>query len=298
MSSIIHLPNQNRSLTSQPSPQTVISHNTEVDLFFPVQLVPAAARVGNSFLDSDYQAVIRTDNHQVLAIHGPGYHLIDNREVFGAFDEALQQSILDKTGLYWTNELANNGARSVRTYIFPAHSFKIGRDDDVVDLRIQVINSYDGSSAFTTLVGGYRVLCTNGLVIGKTFSQTYTKHTKGFDLTAILERINHTIDVYCHNAKQWHQWSNRTINDMQAQTIINHIPSISERLHTTLMNYYQKEKRQLGPTLWALFNALTYWSSHEKIKASSLNNRASIVLNRENRVRAVLNTESFNKLAA
>jgi hypothetical protein len=58
---------------------------------------------------------------------------------------------LDKEGMYWKDELTYGGARSVRTYVFPAHSFRIGRSDDVVDLRVQVINSYDGSSAFTTL---------------------------------------------------------------------------------------------------------------------------------------------------
>ncbi len=168
----------------------------------------------------------------------------------------------------------------------------------MVDLRIQVINSYDGSSAFTTLVGGYRLICTNGLVIGKTFAHTYTKHTKDFDLSAILERINSAIDIYCNNARVWHRWTDRTISDNQAEAVIAYLPGLSERLNTTLLDYYQNEKRELGPTLWALFNALTYWSSHEKVKRSSSANRASIVLNRENRVRTVLNAEPFLKLAA
>ena len=301
MNQVVRLPVESRRALTEQKPQVVVTTPIEPigsDLFFPVQLVPAAAMVGNSFLESDHQAVIRLDTHQVLAVHGPGYNLITNREVFSAFDEALNDSVLDKEGMYWKDELAYNGARSVRTYVFPAHSFRIGRSDDVVDLRVQVINSYDGSSAFTTLVGGYRLICTNGLVIGKTFAHTYTKHTKGFDLGAILERINSAIDVYCNNARDWNRWSSRTISDAQATDVIRAVPAVTERLADNLMEYYQGEKRQLGPTLWALFNALTYWSSHEKVKSTSEGNRPSVVLNRENRVRSVLNSEPFLKLAA
>ena len=151
---VVRLPVEARkALTSRP--QIVVTEAINEDLFFPVKLVPAAAQLGNSFLESDHQAVIRLDTNQVLAVHGPGYNLIENREVFGAFDAALGQSALDKSDMYWKDEIANGGARSIRTYVFPSHSFRIGRSDDVVDLRVQVINSYDGSSAFSTLVGGY-----------------------------------------------------------------------------------------------------------------------------------------------
>ena len=75
----------------------------------------AVAMVGNSFIESDHQAVIRMDTHQVLAVHGPGYNLITNQEVFGAFDEALGDSVLDKTDMYYRDEVAYNGARAVRT---------------------------------------------------------------------------------------------------------------------------------------------------------------------------------------
>lgn len=293
---VVRLPVEARQALTR-SPQSIVIEPEGEDLFFPVKLVPAAARIGNTFLESDYQAVVRLDTNQVLAVHGPGYNLIENREVFGAFDEALSQSVLDKDGMYWKDELANNGARSVRTYVFPAHSFRIGRSDDVVDLRVQVINSYDGSMAFTTLVGGYRLICTNGMVIGKTFAHTYTKHTKGFELGTILERIDNAIEIYAQNAREWHRWTDRTITDVQVNQVIATLPGNSERLTNNLMDYYQNEKRHLGPTLWALFNALTYWSSHEKVKTTSAANRPGIVLNRENRVRTVLNSEPFQRLA-
>ena len=148
-------------------------HQLTSPLFFPVELVPAHARRGNSFLESDYQAVVRTDTHEVMGVHGPGYRLVTNQEVFTAFDEALHRSALNLNGMTCNDQISHNGARAVRTYVFPEHSFRIGRHDDVVDLQLRVVNSYDGSTAFSAIVGAYRLVCTNGLIIGNKWAQTY-----------------------------------------------------------------------------------------------------------------------------
>ena len=292
-----------RSPSSESRELTTISNNntppfSTAGLFFKVRLVPIKADLGYEYLRSDYQAVVRTDTHQILGVHGADYKLVTNEEVFDAFDRALHRSVLNLDGMTVRDELSHQGARSIRTYIFPAHGVKIARVGDVVDLRLQVINSYDGSCAFSTLLGGYRLICTNGMVIGKTFSQSYARHTQGFNLSFILERLNQTIDVYCENTDQWQHWSRITVTNGEVENVLKIFPQSNETLNERLLALYHEERQSLGPTLWALFNALTHFSTHEKVKSTAQANRPAITLQRENKVRTVLNSPEWRRLAA
>ena len=58
------------------------------------------------------------------------------------------------------------------------------------------------------------------------------------------------------------------------------------------------ESNNAGSTVWALYNAATRWSTHTPVRQSSEPNRASIVLDRERRVRQFMHSRAFKKLAA
>jgi len=50
--------------------------------------------------------------------------------------------------------------------------------------------------------------------------------------------------------------------------------------------------------LWALYNAATYWATHEGVRTSSRDNLAAIVLEREARVARMVESGAFQCLAA
>lgn len=52
----------------------------------------------------------------------------------------------------------------------------------------------------------------------------------------------------------------------------------------------------VGTTAWALFNALTYWSTHGDVRPGSEATRPTTVLRREEQVRRTLNTPAFREL--
>lgn len=268
------------------------------NLFFPVAVVPAGAVIDDELVSSEYQAVIRTDTHQVLGIHGMAYKLLSNQDAFNAFDEALYESSLDLSDMRIKNEMSHNGGRAYRTYNFPAHSIAIGRKNDLVNLKLQVSNSYDASLAFSTRLGGYRLLCTNGMVIGTTFMHQSMKHTKALDLGNVVSRLNQAIGIYLDSSSEWQRWSRRRISQEQAKNIIEAFPGSNDKLHTLLLDTYQQETAELGPTVWALFNALTHYSTHHGVRRSSEGNAASIRLQRENRVQSLISSPEWQRLAA
>lgn len=296
MNAIARLSSPRREMTSPVIANHFASPGDNV--YFPVKLVPVKAEFDDEYLPSDFRAVVRTDTNQVLGIHGPDYKLITNYEAFDAFDTALSRSALDLDGMTIKDELSYGGARTIRTYVFPNHAVNIGRVGDIVNLQLRVVNSYDGSTAFSTLLGGYRLVCTNGLVIGKTFTQNYARHTKGFSISSMLEGLNQTIDTYFDTADQWRRWATIGLTDFQVEEVLKTLPQTNDRLHERLLALYRIEKSEMGPSMWAFYNALTHYSTHEKMKSTSQANRASVILQREQRIRTVLNSEPWKRLTA
>ena len=65
----------------------------------------------------------------------------------------------------------------------------------------------------------------------------------------------------------------------------------------TLYFQWLSERRQLGTTGWALYNAMTNWATHAvPIKRTSINNVASIRVDRLEKVRKTLNNKMLPML--
>ena len=274
-----------------------MSNLEKVDPFFPVALSPVHANWNTQSVQSDYQAVVRTDTGTVLGIHGPGYKLVTNKETFDAFDIALNDSHLALDNYSYKDALSYDGARAVRTYVFPNHILVV-KIDDYINLRLQITNSYDGSSAFCVILSGYRLICTNGAVIGDSFMHSVSRHTKGFDISDLISRLQTSVDTYQSVGNKWRSWARRFITEDEVKDVLQHLPGINDKLSERLLELYHAEQGLTGPTVWAFYNALTSYSTHDPVRASNQANRSSIVLQRENRVRSLLNSDSFRRLAA
>jgi Domain of unknown function (DUF932) len=280
---------------NKPSTQPAVpDHSDAASIYFPVAL--RDVHVNGRTVDG-YRAVVREDTGEVLGIHGDGYKLVPNRQVFPAFEDALSCSELNLSGMTVSDAVSHGGAKTARTYRFPEHRCLID-DQDSVDLQLRVVNSYDGSMAFSCLVGGFRLLCSNGMVIGQSFAQSYGRHTRGLDISGMIIKMENALLLYLDQSSQWRRWAGREIGHDDASRVFSKIPGMNERLHKKLMAYWHKERQMLGPTLWALYNAATYWSTHEAVRRSSSGNRQAIVLQREQRVRSMINGPAFSKLAA
>ncbi len=270
------------------------------DIYFPVVETPMTAFYnGEYFEDPTRKTILRTDTNQVLGVHKNSYKLVKNEDIFPQFEEALHHSALKTDGLQVKHQLSHSGAKTVRSYIFPEHTVDVNPTiGDKVSMELKVINSYDGSYAFQSMIGGNRLACLNGMVAFETFLQTYGKHTSRLDPSCVLRQMNKALEVYMQQEKYWQQWAITPIVDQSVINIINKIPGITEPLSEKLMGYYRDEEAVMGNTVWAMFNALTYWSTHEDVRSSSQGNVASIQLEREQRIRKAMQTTEFQALAA
>ena len=266
----------------------------ESPAYFPVDLLDVDVP---GFDAGAFQAVVRQDTRKVLGVHRRGYHLIPNREIFSRFEDVLFNSGIDLQGLEVKDELAQEGRMVVRSYIFPAvqNEPKVG---DIVSFALKVTNSYDGGAAFRAFMSGLRLVCTNGMVVPSDKSSTvYGRHTSGFSPDRAVTKILHAVDAFLLWGRNWEKWSDREIGPEDVSTVFESMPDINPRVMARLEAAWSVESGQAGNTVWALYNALTRWSTHAEVRPSAAHNRAAIVLDRESRVDQVIRGQAFRRLA-
>lgn len=266
----------------------------ESPAYFPVDLVDVNVP---GFDAGAFQAVVRQDTRKVLGVHRRGYHLVPNREIFSRFEDVLFNSGIDLQGLEVKDALAQEGRMVVRSYIFPAvqNEPKVG---DIVKFALKVTNSYDGGSAFRALMSGLRLVCTNGMVLpSDKMSAVYGRHTSGFSPDRAASKILHAVDAFLLWGRNWEKWSDREIGHEDATKVFESMPNINPRIMARLEDAWSVESGQAGRTVWALYNALTRWSTHAEVRPSAAHNRATIVLDRESRVDQVIRGQAFRRLA-
>ncbi len=232
-----------------------------------------------------HKAIVEEDTGRIISVVGKGYNLVQNSEIIPQYEDAIARSNLNTAGMYRDIQYSHDGARTIVSYTFPAHRVAITEGDEM-DLQINVLNSYDGSWKFMSLVGAYRLLCTNGQIIGDNFSAYYGKHTKSLDVDYAIHKLENALDVYLDNADLWKKYTTSKVSLSEAYHILESLSNGSKRMFEELQVTYQKYVFEMGHNLWAVFNTLTDWSTHTKVRNES--NKPSIVIGREQRVRKVL----------
>lgn len=268
-------------------------------MYFPVEArgVSVSDADGSPQSNKRYRAIVRTDTQEVLGIHSRHYKVVPNESLFRAFDEALRTSDLDLQGLAIEDHVNYGGRRVIRNYRFPGITAE-PRVGDIVELRISVVNSFDCANAFSAQVGGLRLWCLNGAVSLQRSASVYGRHTSGFDNARALTKINEAIEHYLVTARDWSEWSQRELTRSEVQAALEAFPDLNPKLLQQMEWTWAIESAYAGSTVWALYNATTRWATHGRIREASEANRASIVLDRERRVRQFMRSRAFRKLVA
>ena len=280
------------SLSNVRNLRTATAEKGQPDnIFFPVGLVPLREMTG--LKDDGLQAVLRQDTNTVLAVHGRRYKLTLNQEIYEMVERLISRTPNLRTdGMYVQDSLTHAGGRTIRSYVFPEHTITTGQGDETL-LRISVMNSYDGSCNMQVFVGGYRIVCANGMVIGADLARYSSRHTNTFDEGLIKHRIAAALTNFLEVGPIWRKWAVTPCSHESALAVLAELAGSSESTLKDLESYWVEERAALGSNIWALFNAMTYWSTHQKVKESSVGNKAAIVLGREARVSRTLTHDLF-----
>lgn len=135
------------------------------------------------------------------------YTLAQHHDVAAKCFEGIRLAGVDPTPLRCEVGLTELGEwMNLRIY-FPEQFDYRHAEDDRLALKVECYNSVDGSSRLILLLGWFRFVCTNGLVIGETKTVLRDIHNQNLDLSRISEAIVEGFEKVQNDLSRMDEWN-------------------------------------------------------------------------------------------
>jgi len=168
-----------------------------------------------------HKAIVGIDEagvHQVHAISSNKYNLIQHEDAFEIVQDALFKN--PEFGSFVSQaDFSPDGSKMRATIRFPEVDFKI-RTGDTVNPTIEIFNSYDLSWKFQLLFGAFRLVCSNGLIIGENFLHTKKRHMPSLDIEAVSSQLSEAMEIFSKQTELWKSWADEVLAPKQVEKVI------------------------------------------------------------------------------
>jgi hypothetical protein len=209
-----------------------------------------------------------------MSVVSTSYRTVSNEEIFNSFLRNVIDSGIDATDAEVNVKFANNGAKTMVDFRFPNETITTAGDTSPTQLQIVALNSFDGSTRYVTKVGGFRIKCLNGQIIGKTVGAYSSTHNPSLDVDAGAAKVIAMLQNFRTAGEYWTSMMARRINDDTAMAVIgqffnvdhNDQKAMSTKTVLTVVNKWDAYSNELGPNAYALYNALTDYVTHKTYK--------------------------------
>ena len=232
--------------------------------------------VEHHVVDPDHSMVVRTDTRQSLGVVGSRYKVVQMKDAFGFFDEALGENaaIIDSVGMI------NKGRTGFMIAKLPECVEIVPGDE--IERYLMFTNSYDGSTPVTCLFMANRLACTNQLNASMRKSKNCVKirHTKNAKIRIKeAHRILKANEAYWEHMKAALQYmASKQVTTTEVQDFVaDLLPGTVnddgvEEASTRTLNRREAIVKAFeespgsdlaGTTAYGLFNAVTWHIDHE-----------------------------------
>ena len=229
--------------------------------YFPVTEVPAIYTDDSKMLHrkTGHKFIVRKDTNEVISCMSSDYKLITNEQVMSKALPALEKN---KAELIEYESFAG-GARSQWKFRIPNIKVKID-NDDYVNPEILIKNSYDGSTEVKAYGGAFRLVCSNGLVIGYALGQgagiRHIGDNTEEDVEEIIEKIIYQVtEVF---DKDFPKLVNTKVYSPHVSEVIKLFPE------TVMKDLVNKLIISNPQTYWDLLNACTFIATHKMTRSN------------------------------
>ena len=145
------------------------------------------------------------DTYKVYGIVSGRYEVVRHERVI----EEVERAIRGNPDLdHYETETAfyNDFGRMRRIYRFTDVWVEI-QHQDFVNPELQLFNSYDCAWPFIVILGAYRIICSNGLVIGQEFLKLKKRHIYEFNKINLTGEVVSALDRFRLQSERWRKWA-------------------------------------------------------------------------------------------
>tara|TARA_R110002049_G_scaffold250787_1_gene425156 strand:- start:505 stop:1473 length:969 start_codon:yes stop_codon:yes gene_type:complete len=279
----------------------------------------------NIDIPSSKSVIYRTDTGAELGIHGHGYKPVAPKHMIDVTRNIIERSDLSINGMQEIIRTSHDGARTFVQYRLPEHTYTTS-DGDNASLSLLAISSFDGTWPFMISAAAIQSACTNLQVfVGGEVSVYRAKHTRSLDIEQGGRVITKSLQMFHNERDLWQQWHDTDVTANQAfkffaealkckgalnlirdtdfmldpVAVMYSMPRRNLNLEYIWKQYISVYSKRLGHNYWAVYNALTDWSTHASAsRSSSSDNIASIQNDRQQVVRDAVKSNYVMKAAA
>ena len=238
--------------------QTTIEREKQLEPgYFPIREEDVYTETG---LETEKKAIIRDDTNVVLGVVSKKYHTVLNQKLVKIIHQSFDDAVLN----YNLAQVEISDQRLFVLYRFPDIKVEIQKGDEV-EMTLEVVNSYDASHCVSINLGGFRLVCMNGLRVGKQIFAVSQKHYEGFDFQKIVGSLTDGIELY--QTKIQAVWTEFSAISLDGEAYVTFKDLQKDGFPE---KYLQKAWAQLeidtqgrSGTLWDLYNSFTQVLTHD-----------------------------------
>ena len=195
------------------------------------------------------------DRTRLFDVVSSRYQVIEHPEAIGMISQGLE-AVFDAPVSY-TVRSVNGGARIKAEFSLPIKPIKI-HGNDISELKLILRNSYDRAWKFQANLGAFRLICSNGMMIGESFGSISAKHIGvAEDINApLLESLADMIQRAPELRNLWTDWQDTRMTFEEAQELLEGQFPDKYLAPVLAEESYPKSK-------WDLYNQLTAFATHD-----------------------------------
>lgn len=291
---------------------------------FEAQVADVFDNRGNRISPELGRGVYRQDTGDLLAICGPNFKPVQHMDIVSPILEGLAGQGYDVTersqatrGDFedlrgqkgaWVSSKSTDGGAVMRTdiilgdFIEPTGSASYLSDGpDTNFFRISLLNSHNSKYAVRANTSYLRLICMNGMTQPSFTAGAYGKHTSGFNLAGMQRQLTNAMEMIGEDADKFGLWARTKISIGQADQFLKATvvklksqPNGEANWSESLLNKILMRFRQEDLTLWGLYNAITWWQSHDAFRSNA--DSITAMIGREQKVASALRSPAMEEI--
>jgi len=239
------------------------------DYDFDVQKLPL--RGPDSQIIKGLFGTFREGVSQPLGVVSDRYKVVNYRDVIGGMDDAIEKASSTNKAMADVERsvsVIGNGERMRARYRFPNLIAKVPKVGDEIALVLEALSSHDRSNRLKFLLGGERLVCTNGQTsIEKQFSISRL-HSNRLDIGFIADAVQKAASKFEESLKVFGLLADAMVTQEQGRTVIKNLgftKPVREGIETVWNDPTHTEDSERN--LYNVYNATTqFLTENETMK--------------------------------
>lgn len=164
----------------------------------------------------EYKALVNPQTGFVYSVNSDAYKTVRHEELLGSAIDALHRI----NEPYALQVLFPNEGRQMWAKIHLMERRYEVRQGDFVRPTIEIFGSYDKSWASRAVFGAFRLVCTNGMVVGAKFGAIRTAHLSVFDTADLIEMVKDSHGVFVAQTGRWAEMQTAYVTPERYERVI------------------------------------------------------------------------------